>query len=158
MALAPGTHLGSYEVAALIGAGGMGAVYRARDTKLDCDVALKVRTLSSAVRVYNSAWLNVSQKVPCDPENSTRLMTERYTDIVSLIRRADQVKREFLGRGWREPEQHEHGSRAYGRLTLVRPPCSTEAVATVTTSEKHSPQDEPTWCQTTHRRRASLTR
>src|SRR5712692_5206237 len=42
MALSPGTRLGPYEVLALIGAGGMGEVYRAHDTKLDRDVALKV--------------------------------------------------------------------------------------------------------------------
>ena len=42
MALAPGTRLGPYEVTALIGAGGMGEVYRARDAKLNRDVALKV--------------------------------------------------------------------------------------------------------------------
>lgn len=42
MSLAPGTRLGSYEVAAQIGAGGMGEVYRARDIKLNRDVALKV--------------------------------------------------------------------------------------------------------------------
>jgi serine/threonine protein kinase len=42
MALAAGTRLGHYEVVASIGAGGMGEVYRAKDTKLGRDVALKV--------------------------------------------------------------------------------------------------------------------
>jgi eukaryotic-like serine/threonine-protein kinase len=42
MALTPGTKLGQYEIRALIGAGGMGEVYRAHDTKLDRDVAIKV--------------------------------------------------------------------------------------------------------------------
>ena len=42
MPLQPGTTLGAYTVTAQIGAGGMGEVYRARDTKLDRDVALKV--------------------------------------------------------------------------------------------------------------------
>jgi len=41
-ALSPGTRLGPYEVVSLIGAGGMGEVYRARDTRLDRTVALKV--------------------------------------------------------------------------------------------------------------------
>ena len=42
MSLSPGEHLGPYEVLGPIGAGGMGEVYRARDTRLDRTVALKV--------------------------------------------------------------------------------------------------------------------
>jgi len=42
MALAPGTRLGVYEVRALIGAGGMGEVYKAHDVRLNRDVALKI--------------------------------------------------------------------------------------------------------------------
>ncbi len=54
MPLAPGTRLGPYEVTAQIGVGGMGEVYRARDTKLKREVAVKVLPdgVCRAARIY----------------------------------------------------------------------------------------------------------
>ncbi len=42
MPLTPGSRLGPYEIAEQIGSGGMGQLYRAHDTKLGRDVAVKV--------------------------------------------------------------------------------------------------------------------
>ena len=55
MALVAGTRLGPYEVVALVGAGGMGEVYRGRDTRLHRDVAIKVLPVRSDVDGLASA-------------------------------------------------------------------------------------------------------
>lgn len=51
MALAPGRRLGPYEILSLLGAGGMGEVYGARDTKLNRDVAIKILPTEFALDV-----------------------------------------------------------------------------------------------------------
>ena len=45
--LSPGTRFGSYEILQRLGAGGMGEVYRAKDTRLDREVAIKTLSLDS---------------------------------------------------------------------------------------------------------------
>ena len=61
MAFPAETLLGPYKIISLIGAGGMGEVYRARDTKLDRDVAIKI--LPSAFAGDPGVWLASSAKL-----------------------------------------------------------------------------------------------
>jgi eukaryotic-like serine/threonine-protein kinase len=63
MPLSPGTRLGPYEIVSPLGAGGMGEVYRARDTKLDRDVALKI----------------IPESFATDPDRLTRFEREAKT-------------------------------------------------------------------------------
>ncbi len=50
MPLMPGTRLANYEIVSALGAGGMGEVYRARDPRLDRDVAIKVLSADAGER------------------------------------------------------------------------------------------------------------
>ncbi|HTL45821.1 MAG TPA: protein kinase [Vicinamibacterales bacterium] len=63
MPLAPGLRLGTYEIISVIGVGGMGEVYRARDTRLNRDVAIKV----------------LPELFALDPERLTRFEREAQT-------------------------------------------------------------------------------
>jgi serine/threonine protein kinase len=71
MALQAGMRLGPYEVLSLIGTGGMGEVYRARDTRLERSVAVKV----------------LAPELATDPESSHNGSQVRADCSVSLRRR-----------------------------------------------------------------------
>ena len=62
MSLKSGTLLGPYEVGAPLGAGGMGEVYRARDTRLERDVAVKILPAEFSLILFVSSDSNVKPK------------------------------------------------------------------------------------------------
>ena len=78
MSLAPGSKLGSYEVLSFLGAGGMAFVYRALDTRLEVERAVKVlkpelddvahvRIAARASEVMSLTMAKVKQKLGADP-------------------------------------------------------------------------------------------
>ena len=67
MALTTGTRIGAYEITSALGAGGMGEVYRARDTRLKRDVALKI----------------LPPSVAADPERIARF--EREAELLAAL-------------------------------------------------------------------------
>jgi len=99
MSLTIGTRLGPYEIAALLGAGGMGEVYRARDPRLGRDVAIKVlpREVASdpdrlarferearAVAAVNHPNIVVLHSI--EEDNGTRFLTMELVEGESLDR------------------------------------------------------------------------
>src|SRR5215813_7661609 len=71
MTLPTGTRLGAYEILSLLGAGGMGEVYRAKDTRLDRTVAIKV----------------LPSHLSSDPELKQRM--EREAKAISVLQHAN---------------------------------------------------------------------
>src|SRR5579863_1870331 len=92
MALAAGARLGSYQILAPIGAGGMGEVYRARDTNLDRDVAIKVLPAALASDAQYMARFEREAKVLASlnhPNIATVYGIEQGALVMELVEGAD---------------------------------------------------------------------
>src|SRR5262247_1376193 len=103
MSLQSGAHLGPYEILGSLGAGGMGEVYRARDTRLKRDVALKIVPASFATdadrlaRFQREAEVLASLSHPniagiygIEESNGTRALVMELVDGETL---ADRIAR-----------------------------------------------------------------
>ena len=85
MPLTAGTRLGPYTIASMIGAGGMGEVYKARDTRLDRDVAIKVLAPALAARLAR-------ERVPFD---SALTWAVQVADALALAHARGVVRRDL---------------------------------------------------------------
>src|SRR5262245_14912549 len=103
MSLQVGQQLGSYEITSLIGKGGMGAVYRARDTKLKRDVAIKIlpdefsRDTERVMRFQHEAEIvaalnhpNIGTIYDLQEHNDARFLVLELVEGETL---ADRIKR-----------------------------------------------------------------
>jgi serine/threonine protein kinase/Tol biopolymer transport system component len=114
MTLEPGAHLGPYEIMALLGAGGMGEVYKARDTRLDRTVAIKIlppelgadpdrrarfereaRAISQLSHPHICSLFDVGEAVPAGPQplgpspSSVSYLVMEYLEGQTLAARLD---------------------------------------------------------------------
>jgi eukaryotic-like serine/threonine-protein kinase len=106
MALAPGTRVRRYVVSHLLGAGGMGEVYRAHDVELDRDVALKIlpqtsdgadadlirRFLQEAKATIALSHPNVAHVYDVGDENGLRFMAMEYVEGETLRERMNRSR------------------------------------------------------------------
>src|SRR5262245_7201347 len=108
MALGPGARLGPYEIVAAIGAGAMGEVYRARDTRLQRDVAIKV--LSAALTSDPGRLARFEQEARATAAlNHPNILAvhdigtaERSPYIVSELLEGETLRETIRGLSWRK--------------------------------------------------------
>jgi serine/threonine protein kinase len=85
LALTPGTRLGPYEILSPIGAGGMGEVYRARDTRLDREVAVKVLAAFAEAGTTPGTSPAIDERVARFEREARAIATLSHPNIVALF-------------------------------------------------------------------------
>src|SRR5439155_25592537 len=104
MSVDVGTRLGSLEIIALLGKGGMGEVYRARDTKLKREVAIKILPEEFSQDPDRVARFNVKPK--CSPRSITRT-PPRFTIYRKRRARASWSSNLWKARRWQSGSRVE---------------------------------------------------
>src|SRR4030095_8777502 len=103
MLLTKGTRLGPHEITALLGVGGMGKVYRARNTKLGRDVAIKMLPDSFARDVERLARFDWEARILGALNHPHISASVEEAEVLSVYPRA--VKREWAeAKGWLHAE------------------------------------------------------
>jgi len=107
--LLPGTRLGSYEITAALGAGGMGEVYRARDSKLGREVAIKA---------LPDAFAQDPERVARFEREAKLLASLNHSHIAQIYGLEEAASAKYLGTGREEPFGSEGLGYLYPRISL----------------------------------------
>ena len=129
MPLPPGARLGPYEILSLVGAGGMGEVYKSRDTRLDRTVAIKILpdTLAAdpnlggetlAQRLASGSGLAASGKAL--PLNEALTIAIQIADALDKAHRAGIIHRDQVPDGPAEGASPGQRVRGDPRAELAR--------------------------------------
>ena len=130
MLLSPGTRLGPYEIVGAIGAGGMGEVYRARDTRLDRTVAIKVLPPNRSRATPRCEALR-ARGAERSPRSTIRTSARCYDvgsqDGIGLPRHGASSRAKRSPTGWRAPRRQVVWSSTRFWLTASRSPTRSTA-------------------------------